>query len=105
MAVGTPALVGGQHVVIRPEMSPHASAVLFVSRSHVNWAILGGQVWQHQLPRYVHQHLAGIAGFITPAPLYQDFARSADTAADATGAGECVCGGGGIIDTPWSCSS
>jgi hypothetical protein len=31
MAVGTPALVGGQHVVIRPEMSPHASAVLFVS--------------------------------------------------------------------------
>jgi hypothetical protein len=34
MAVGTPALVGGQHVVIGPEMSPHASAVLFVSLSH-----------------------------------------------------------------------
>jgi hypothetical protein len=33
MAVGTPALVGGQHVVIRLEMSPHASAVLFVSLS------------------------------------------------------------------------
>jgi hypothetical protein len=33
MAVGTPALVGGQHVVIRPEMSPHASAVLFVSNT------------------------------------------------------------------------
>jgi hypothetical protein len=33
MAVGTPALVGGQHVVIRPEMSPHASAVLFVSHT------------------------------------------------------------------------
>jgi hypothetical protein len=31
MAVGTPALVGGQHVVIRLEISPHASAVLFVS--------------------------------------------------------------------------
>jgi hypothetical protein len=34
MAVGTPALVGGQHVVIRLELSSHASAVLFVSLTH-----------------------------------------------------------------------
>jgi hypothetical protein len=40
MAVGTPALVGGQHVVIRPEMSPHASAVLFVSDC-VGWQFHG----------------------------------------------------------------
>jgi hypothetical protein len=35
MAVGTPALVGGQHVVIRLELSPHASAVLFVSVAYL----------------------------------------------------------------------
>jgi hypothetical protein len=41
MAVGTPALVGGQHVVIRLELSPHASAVLFVSHENAMLAAPG----------------------------------------------------------------